>query len=234
MAPAMSYGLRAEAVLTEEGRDIMDQEGLRLLREVGHRGMRGTAELMGVSEATVRRRVRKAEELAGVELLHGGSLTLKAKEMVGEMELRVRLLDQQLEHLWRKPTLTCDGFLLRDNGLLLVRRGREPYLGFHALPGGIMEYGERAEECVVREVEEETGLRTEAVRLVGVFSDPGRDPRGHYVTMLFLLKEIGGALEAGDDADTAGFFDRGSLPPLAFDHSELVKAGFRAASEHVL
>jgi len=234
MAPAMSYGLRAEAVLTEDGRDVLDIEGLQLLRTIGSHGVRGAAEIMGVSESTVRRMMRKAEARAGGKLLQNGSLTERGRELIEEMELRMHLLDQQLEHLWRKPSLTCDGIVIREEGLLLVRRGGEPYRGWHALPGGFMECGERAEDCVVREVEEETGLRTEVVKLVEVFSDPGRDPRGHFVTLLYLLRETGGTLRAGDDADAVGFFDIGSLPPLAFDHPKLVRAGLNAATEHVL
>ena len=87
-----------------------------------------------------------------------------------------------------------------------------------------MDYGEKVEDAAVREVEEETGLRTRVVSLVGVYSDPARDPRGHTVSPVFLLDIIGGELQAGDDATEASFFPVTDLPELAFDHSEIVQA----------
>jgi 8-oxo-dGTP diphosphatase len=234
MAPAMSYGLRAEGVLTKDGRDVLDMTGYRLLLALHVCGAQGAAGELGVSGTTVRRRVRMLESELGEKVLEKGRLNHLGRELLEHMELRIRLLDEQLEHLWRKPTLTCDGLLMRDGRLLLVRRGREPFKGHYALPGGILEYGESAEGCVVREMEEETGLNTEVICLAGIFSDPGRDPRGHFVTALYLLRETGGRLAAGDDAESAGFFDLDQLPPLAFDHSKLVEEGLRIASEHSL
>ncbi|HIH76056.1 MAG TPA: NUDIX hydrolase [Methanomassiliicoccales archaeon] len=149
------------------------------------------------------------------------------------MELYVRLLEAQLENLWKNPSLTCDGLVLRKGKVLLVKRGREPFRGCHALPGGFVEYGESAEDCVVREIREETGLDTEVLQLVGVYSEMGRDPRGHFVTLLYLLREKGGALKPGDDADSAEFFALSDLPDLAFDHGKMIADGIRAA-EHPL
>jgi 8-oxo-dGTP diphosphatase len=87
---------------------------------------------------------------------------------------------------------------------------------------------------VVREVEEETGLRTAVTRLVGVFSDPSRDPRGHFVTLLFELRATGGSLAGGDDAESAGFFPLDRLPPLAFDHALMVELALSGRPEHNL
>jgi hypothetical protein len=67
----------------------------------------------------------------------------------------------------------------------------------------------------VREVLEETGLRTEPLGLVGIYSDPERDPRGHIVSAVFHLRVVGGELHAGDDADSAALFDLNDLPELA-------------------
>ena len=110
----------------------------------------------------------------------------------------------------------------RDGALLLVKRGRPPFEGTYALPGGFVEAGETVEEAAVREVREETGLRTRVVRLLGVYSDPERDPRGHTVSAVFLLEMTGGRLKGGDDAAEAKFFEVGKLPPLAFDHEKVV------------
>src|SRR5438876_713208 len=98
------------------------------------------------------------------------------------------------------PAVTVDGLVLHDGKLVAVRRRNDPFRGMPALPGGFIELGERAEDAVVREVLEEAGLQTRVVRLVGVFSDPARDPRGHVVSIAYALEEIGGGLKAGSDA----------------------------------
>lgn len=129
----------------------------------------------------------------------------------------------QQEKGYKNPVLTVDGVLVVEGNLLLVRRGREPEKGKLALPGGIVEYGERTEDAVVRELKEETGIVTKPVRLLGIYSDPGRDPRGHFITVAYVLARIGGELRAGDDAADAAFLPIEKLPLLAFDHSRIVK-----------
>jgi 8-oxo-dGTP diphosphatase len=86
-----------------------------------------------------------------------------------------------------------------------------------------LNYGETLEHCVVREVQEETGLKTEIVDLVGVYSAPDRDPRGHFVTAVFHLRPIGGSLKAGDDAKEAEWVPLDRLPKFAFDHGKIVQ-----------
>ena len=81
------------------------------------------------------------------------------------------------------PPLAVDGVLLVDGKLVTVIRGNPPFLGMHALPGGHVELGEPTEAAMIREFLEETGLRVEIERLVGVYSDPKRDPRGHTVSV---------------------------------------------------
>ena len=77
--------------------------------------------------------------------------------------------------------MAVDAVLLHEDKLVLVRRGKPPFRGRYALPGGGVEFGERLEEAVEREVLEETGLESEVMRLLGVYGDPGRDPRGHTI-----------------------------------------------------
>ena len=120
------------------------------------------------------------------------------------------------------PWLTVDGLVLVDGKLVCVRRRHEPFRGMPALPGGFVELGESVETAVVREVQEETGLETRVVRLVGVYSEPGRDPRGHTVSVVFALEPTGGTLDAGDDADAIVLVDPDRLPALAFDHATIV------------
>lgn len=230
----MSYGLRTEAVLTRDGRDIMDRRAYRTLLAVASRGVKAAALDLGVAESTIYRRLRTLDQASGGSTLVGGSLTSLGEELLEQMERQERLLKEQLEHLWKKPTLTCDGILVQDGKLLLIRRGRDPCRGQHALPGGIVEYGESVEDCVVREVEEETGLRTAVKRLVGVFSDPGRDPRGHFVSLIFELNMTGGSLAGGDDAESAELVPLDRLPPLAFDHALMVELALSDRPEHSL
>ncbi len=132
------------------------------------------------------------------------------------------VIDSPKERTYRNPTLTVDGILVMNGKILLVRRGRDPEKGKLALPGGIVEYGERTEEAIVRELKEETGLDTRPIRLLGVYSDPSRDPRGHFVTVVYSLALEDGELEAGDDAAEVVFAPIEDLPRLAFDHSGIV------------
>lgn len=124
------------------------------------------------------------------------------------------------------PSLTVDGIVLLNHRLVLIRRKNPPFEGQHALPGGFVEYGETVENAVVREVQEETGLHTKVKQLVGVYSDPDRDPRGHTVTVVFELDVVGGELRAGDDAASAEAFDTDNLPELVFDHEKIIRDFF--------
>lgn len=119
--------------------------------------------------------------------------------------------------------LTADAILVSDDRLVLVRRGQEPYKGKLALPGGFVELAETVEEAVVREAKEETGLDVEILRLVGVYSDPLRDPRGPVVSICYLVKAVGGTLAAASDAAGAELLAPADVPPLAFDHNRMVE-----------
>lgn len=125
------------------------------------------------------------------------------------------------------PRLTIDAIIKRKDGsIVLIKRKNDPFKGMHALPGGFVEYGETVEQAVLREVKEETGLEVKILKLLGVYSDPKRDPRGHTVAVAFLCTEIGGELRAGDDAAGASSFK--IIPDkLAFDHRNILKdAGY--------
>lgn len=120
------------------------------------------------------------------------------------------------------PKLTVDGIVLMDGKIVLIQRKHPPFQGMFALPGGFVEEGETVENAVVREIEEETGLITSVKRLVGVYSAPDRDPRGHTVSIVFELEIQDGELEGGDDATAADAFNLESLPELAFDHGKII------------
>jgi 8-oxo-dGTP diphosphatase len=122
----------------------------------------------------------------------------------------------------RSPWLAADAVIyLPDGRLVLVQRKRNPYKGLWALPGGGVEVGETVEQACIREVREETGLEVQLQHLVGVFSAPDRDPRGHTVSIVYLAIPSGGDLLAGSDAARVDAFYK--LPDkLAFDHEEII------------
>ena len=138
----------------------------------------------------------------------------------------------------KKITLTVDGIVVfpskkNVNEVLLIRRKNSPFKSHLAIPGGIVEYGERTEEAVIREVKEETGLEVQIKELVGVYSDPSRDPRGHFVSVCYLCTPIGGRLKAGDDAQevlkvefTRENINHRLAPQLAFDHMQILMDAF--------
>ena len=126
------------------------------------------------------------------------------------------------------PVLTVDTVITDPyRGVVLVRRGHPPFEGAWALPGGFVEVGETCETACRREVREETGLDVEVVSLIGVFSEPARDPRGHTVSAVYLCRTGGREPLGGDDAREARWFADLEGVALAFDHARvLAVAGF--------
>lgn len=128
---------------------------------------------------------------------------------------------------FKNPCVTADVIVENEkNEVLLIRRVKEPFRGMYALAGGHMDYGiETVQNTAVRELKEETGLvsKIEDLELLGIYSHPKRDPRGHYVTAVYVVKKYSGVLLAADDADDARFFPIDDLPPLAFDHTDIIE-----------
>jgi 8-oxo-dGTP diphosphatase len=110
-----------------------------------------------------------------------------------------------------------------EDGIVLIRRASDPFEGRWALPGGFVEVGETIEAAAAREAAEETGL---AVELVGLYSDPDRDPRGHNVSVAFLARVVGGDLIAATDATEVAVIDPDSVE-LAFDHRSIIADAMR-------
>ncbi|MDI6809718.1 MAG: NUDIX hydrolase [Candidatus Eisenbacteria bacterium] len=129
----------------------------------------------------------------------------------------------------KSPRVTADIIIVLEGGKVLLIRRRNPPYGW-ALPGGFLEYGETLEECARREAFEETGLELRGLRQFGTYSDPGRDPRGHTVSTVFVA-EAQGKAAAGDDAADIGTFYLDSLPDdIAFDHRKILD-DFKAGSQ---
>lgn len=127
----------------------------------------------------------------------------------------------------QSPKITVDGVLFKDDKILLVQRKYPPFQGMWALPGGFVEYGETTENAIVREIKEETGLETIIQSLLGVYSDPNRDPRGHTISVVYILEKKKGVVTSGDDAAKARFHQINMLPELSFDHDIIVKDAIR-------
>jgi len=119
------------------------------------------------------------------------------------------------------PKLMVDVVIPSERGVVLIRRASEPFAGQWALPGGFVELGETVEEAAAREAAEETGLAVEVARLIGVYSEPERDPRGHNVSVAFLVRVLSGELAAATDASEVSVLDPSSVE-LAFDHRRII------------
>jgi 8-oxo-dGTP diphosphatase len=124
----------------------------------------------------------------------------------------------------KKPLLTVDCLVEQEDKILLIRRKNPPYAGQWALPGGFIEYLEKAEDAVIREVKEEANVDISVEGLLGVYSESGRDPRGHVVSICYIGKGMG-VPRGGSDAGDAKFFDLAEInyEELAFDHGKMLR-----------
>ena len=131
-----------------------------------------------------------------------------------------------------RPAVTTDAvvFLETKNGfeILLIQRKNDPYQGMWALPGGFVEMDETLEQGVVRELEEETGLKGIKLQQLHTFSTVDRDPRGRTIGTAFwgFTTKENSKVKGGDDASEAKWFPINKLPKLAFDHQEIVEMAF--------
>jgi 8-oxo-dGTP diphosphatase len=125
------------------------------------------------------------------------------------------------------PAVAVDIIVEKDDKLLLIRRKNEPFKGLLAIPGGFVNEEERVEDTAVREMLEETNLNIEPISILGVYSDPKRDPRGHVITIAFIAKIIGGEAKAGDDAEDFEWISYEELKDKhvvrTFDHNKIME-----------
>lgn len=136
--------------------------------------------------------------------------------------------EKKYTYEYPRPAMTADCVIFGFDGaalrILLIERGLEPYKGYWALPGGFMRMDETIEQCAARELQEETGVRNVFLEQFHTFSSVDRDPRGRVVTVAFiaLVRPADYDVIGGDDATMAIWFDANMLPPLAFDHQDIV------------
>jgi 8-oxo-dGTP diphosphatase len=130
---------------------------------------------------------------------------------------------------YKNPTPTVDVILERESKILMVRRKKDPYKDHLALPGGFVNEGETVENAMKREAMEETSLEIHPIDVLGVYSDPRRDPRKHIVTVVFVGIIVSGDLRANDDAASIEWIQLDSIDQLqqqkmlAFDHAQILR-----------
>lgn len=126
-----------------------------------------------------------------------------------------------------RPAVTADCVVVTHENepkVLLIQRSNEPFKGCWAFPGGFMDMDETTEQCAIRELEEETGLVVSELQQIGAYSKVDRDPRGRTISVAYLVridKPI--AVIGQDDAAKAEWWPLSALPPLAFDHDEIMR-----------
>lgn len=126
-----------------------------------------------------------------------------------------------------RPAVTADCIVITREAepkVLLIQRGNQPFKGGWAFPGGFMNMDETTEQCAIRELEEETGLKVSKVNQIGAYSKVERDPRGRTVTVAYLaIVDAPIAVNGQDDASKAQWFPLSALPELAFDHADIMQ-----------
>lgn len=126
-----------------------------------------------------------------------------------------------------RPAVTADCVVMTKEAVpqvLLIERGGDPYKGCWAFPGGFMNMDETAEQCAIRELEEETGLQVAELHQIGAYSKVDRDPRGRTITVAYLvIVDHPIAVTGQDDAAKAQWFPIDALPLLAFDHENIMR-----------
>jgi len=120
-------------------------------------------------------------------------------------------------------SVMVDAVVVRNDKLLLVKRKKDPFKGFLTFPGGKVDEGEKIEDAVKRELREETSLEIEPTDILGVYSDPSRDPRGHRISITFIAKLVSGEAKASSDAESIEWLPQNEQKELGFDHNKILK-----------
>jgi 8-oxo-dGTP diphosphatase len=139
-----------------------------------------------------------------------------------------------------RPAVTTDTLVFREGKkcieVLLIKRKKEPYKDFWALPGGFLEIEETPVEGAKRELLEETNLKIDVLKEVGTFGDIDRDPRGRTITIVFytFIKNHTQNATAKTDAAEINWFSVKDIPPMAFDHSVIFKEALLKLKSHII
>ena len=125
---------------------------------------------------------------------------------------------------YRNPVPTVDIILQQESNILLIKRKNDPFKDHLSLPGGFVNEGELVEEAAKRETWEETSLTIEPIEILGVYSDPNRDPRGHVLTVVWVAIVVNGVARANDDSIEVQWVSLNDIDStrLAFDHKQIL------------
>ena len=134
-----------------------------------------------------------------------------------------------------RPAVTADCVVFSNDSdglsVLLIERANEPFKGCWAFLGGFMEMDEDAEDCAKRELKEETGMEVRSLEYLGTFSEVNRDPRGRTITIAYYAVVEKSDVIGADDASQARWFPIDSIPSLAFDHEEILRAALKVLND---
>lgn len=226
------YQLKAKAWLEKDNKLLIGIGRAKLLQLIKEKGsIRKAAEEMNMSYRHAWEIIKKINNRLGDEVvisqrggIEGGKteLTNIGNKLLDDFNFRNNKLNNFVKY-GAKPDLTVDGIIFVNNRLVLIKRKYDPFKDYYAFPGGFVEYGETVENAIIREVEEETGLKTKIKKLIGVYSKPERDPRGHTVSIVYELLVVGGEIKEGSDAKNVELFEKNDIPKLAFDHNMILK-----------
>ena len=137
----------------------------------------------------------------------------------------------EFSYKYPRPAVTADCIVMTNEPqpkVLLIQRGADPFKGAWAFPGGFMKMDETTEQCAIRELEEETGMKVATVHQIGAYSKVDRDPRGRTITVAYLaIIDFPQEVQGLDDAAKAEWFPITELPSLAFDHSDIMSDAVR-------
>ena len=143
----------------------------------------------------------------------------------------------QYTYKYPRPAVTADCVVMTKETtpqVLLIERGFDPYKGCWAFPGGFMNMDETTEQCATRELEEETGMKVTDLQQIGAYSKVDRDPRGRTVTVAYLIViDAPVAVTGQDDAAKAQWFPIDALPPLAFDHEDIMRDAIKMYRQYI-
>lgn len=150
--------------------------------------------------------------------------------------MRGELMRKQYTYKYPRPMVTVDVVVVTEEAkprVLLIRRKHDPFAGRWAIPGGYVDMNEPLEEAAKRELLEETGIQLKRLEQIGAFGNPGRDPRGRTISVVYLARVNPNQLKpkADDDAAEVGWHSLLRPPPLAFDHQAILGCARRRLKE---
>ena len=152
-------------------------------------------------------------------------------------KIDIQMTSQLYKYEYPHPAVATDCAVFGFDGqcikILLIRRGIEPYKDLWALPGGFLRMDETTDQCIRRELYEETSLQPAVIEQLGVFSAIDRDPRERVISVAYYSLVKKSDVRGGDDASEAQWFPLKALPTLAFDHREILDKALHTLREKI-